>query len=90
MERTGSATAGIPGLLRADVLVGAVRQEVLPLGAREVAAGDPAREAHPCLQVRRPHGGIRRVVHDQITVRGELRCRDHARFDGEGVPDTLA
>ena len=56
----GSAHSG--ALLRTDMLVGAVRQEVLPLGASEVTAGDLAREAFPRSQVHRPFLAAREVV----------------------------
>lgn len=77
-------------LLRADLTVGAVREEVAPFGAREVATGDPTRETYPGPQIRRPQGGVCDVVDHQVSVRRDPGDGDRSLFDGEGVTETFA
>jgi hypothetical protein len=59
-------------LVRADTFVGPLRQEIVPLGGREIAAGDLTREALPRWQVHRPCGDAGTIVDHQVTAGSEM------------------
>src|SRR4051812_21477079 len=89
-SRNAGTTSSSAGGGRADRLVWAVRQQIVPLVARQVAPDGTARVALPRAYVGRPLDRVFEHVDEQPAVRLEDPERDVARIRAERVSHALA